>query len=165
MRDYPELVLVKTTMADGTRAAFGRLFDYISGENGGRREIAMTALVIETKPGAEIAMTAPVLQDGGAGGPTEMGFVLPAEFTAATAPLPADPAVTLAVVPARRVATIRFSGSADPDDVAESRVRLEAWMAERGLAPAGAPELAQYNPPWTISALRRNELLIPVAER
>ncbi|MEO1459944.1 MAG: heme-binding protein, partial [Pseudomonadota bacterium] len=70
IRAYPGLVVARTT-APGDRDAatsegFMRLFDYITGENGGAREIEMTAPVIasqgaETTEGAEIAMTAPVI--------------------------------------------------------------------------------------------------------
>src|SRR6056297_2896163 len=76
LRDYCELVVAKTPMKDGSGAAFGRLFDYISGENSGARDIAMTAPVLDTEGagGAEIEMTAPVLQ--GREGSRAMVFVL-----------------------------------------------------------------------------------------
>ncbi|MEM7547544.1 MAG: heme-binding protein [Pseudomonadota bacterium] len=163
IRDYGTLVVVKTPMADGTRAAFGRLFDYISGENGGAREIAMTAPVLnaDAADGAEIAMTAPVLQGGGDG--REMIFILPADLTLATAPLPSDPMVSLGEIEPRRVAVVRYSGSMDDNADAEE-ARLREWMAENGLAPIGPAEVAGYNPPWTLPAYRRNEVLIPIAD-
>jgi AcrR family transcriptional regulator len=51
IRDYGELVLVKTSMGVGDKDAFGRLFDYISGENEGARKIDMTAPVLATLSG------------------------------------------------------------------------------------------------------------------
>ena len=161
LRSYPKLVVVKTAMNDGTRGGFGRLFDYISGANGGKRKIAMTAPVLETEKGTEIAMTAPVLRNQ-AGAGQEMAFILPKEFTAETAPVPTDPAVKLDVIAPRSVAVISFSGVARDDDVAEARRKLEAWIAAKGLTATGPAELAQYNPPWTIPAMRRNEVLIPI---
>jgi hypothetical protein len=165
LRDYPELVLVKTAMSDGTRGSFGRLFDYISGANGGQRKIAMTAPVLERQKGDRIAMTAPVLRAPNDGGEEEMAFILPQDLTRETAPLPTDPAVTLGVIPPRRVAVVRFSGSAGAEDVASNLGKLEDWMSENGLVAAGPPELAQYNPPWTVPAFRRNELIVPVVGR
>ena len=161
LRSYPELVVVKTAMNDGTRGGFGRLFDYISGANGGKRKIAMTAPVLETEKGTEIAMTAPVLRNQTGAG-QEMAFILPKEFTTETAPVPTDPAVILDVIAPRSVAVISFSGVARDDDVAEARRKLEAWIAAKGLTATGPAELAQYNPPWTVPAMRRNEVLIPI---
>ena len=161
IRDYGALVVVKTTMADGSRAAFGRLFDYISGENQGARDIAMTAPVLNAAAeGTEIAMTAPVLQSGE--GDRDMVFVLTEEFTPETAPLPTDPMVTLGAVPPRRVAVVRYSGSMDERAPAEE-AKLRAWIATKGLRAAGPAEVAGYNPPWTLPAYRRNEVLIPVS--
>ncbi|WP_156178283.1 heme-binding protein [Puniceibacterium sp. IMCC21224] len=58
VRGYGELVVAKTPMGEGSRAAFGRLFDYISGTNTGGRDIAMTAPVLNTdnSNGSKIAM-------------------------------------------------------------------------------------------------------------
>ena len=60
---------------------------------------------------------------------------------------------------------IRFNGRADQNDFARETRKLEAWIADRGLRIVGFPEQAQYNPPWTLPAMRRNEVLIPVAQK
>ncbi|MEM9140506.1 MAG: heme-binding protein [Pseudomonadota bacterium] len=161
IRDYPQLVLVKTSM-ETDNDSFMRLFRYISGQNSGEREIAMTAPVLETQAGTEIAMTAPVLRSE-EGGKTEMAFILTDNFTPETAPLPNDPAVTLATIPPRRVAVVNFSGRVDDEMAAEYTAQLQAWIEDQGLTATGPAELAQYNPPWTVPALRRNEILIPVS--
>lgn len=162
VRDYGPLVVVKTGMNDGSRAAFGRLFDYISGENQGAREIAMTAPVLNasSEEGTEIAMTAPVFQSEGEG--REMIFVLTDNFTIDTAPVPNDPAVELATIPPRRMAVAQYSGSLN-DDAPEWEAKLREWMAGARLQATGPAETAGYNPPWTLPAYRRNEVLIPVA--
>ncbi|MEM7743435.1 MAG: heme-binding protein [Pseudomonadota bacterium] len=160
VRDYPALHVVRTTMADGSRDGFGRLFDYISGANTQSDKIAMTAPVLQTE-GEKIAMTAPVLQTTGSE-TRDMIFVLPDPLTAETAPVPTDPTVSLDTIPPRRVAVITFSGRLEDEAVAEKRAELEAWMAAQGLTPIGPAESAGYNPPWTIPALRRNEVLIPI---
>ena len=151
-------------MSDGQRAAFGRLFDYISGENEGATEIAMTAPVLQSaEVGTEIAMTAPVLQSFGADGEREMVFVLTDNFTASTAPEPTDPQVRVTELPARRVAVYRFSGSFSDDAIARSTSMLQEWITEQQLSSIGPPESAGYNPPWTLPPFRRNEVLIPIA--
>ena len=162
VRDYGELVVATTTMTDGSSAAFGRLFDYISGGNAGARKIAMTAPVLNTDAaeGTKITMTAPVLQSSA--GNRKMVFVLPDQFTLETAPLPIDPMVTLAKIASRRVAVIRYSGSINARAPAEE-ARLREWLKTKGLQPLGPVEVAGYNPPWTLPVYRRNEVLIPVA--
>jgi len=162
LRDYGELVVVRTPMTDGSRAAFGRLFDYISGANSGARDIAMTAPVLNTDAadGAKIAMTAPVLQSRE--GAREMVFILPDGLTPQTAPVPTDPRVSLATIPARRVAVVRYSGSMEKRASTEEG-RLRDWLALKALRPTGPAEIAGYNPPWTLPPYRRNEVLIPVA--
>lgn len=163
IRDYPALIVVATPMQDDSSDAFGRLFDYISGENAGETKIAMTAPVLTSaEDGTEIAMTAPVLRAFGADGQREMVFVLTDNFTLDTAPKPTDPKVRLAEIPARRVATIRFSGLFRDPAIAENTGLLQQWMSDQGLMPIGPPEAGGYNPPWTLPPFRRNEVLIPI---
>lgn len=164
VRDYPALVIAKTSMADGSRPAFRRLFAYISGENGGKREIAMTAPVIRNASGTEIAMTAPVIRAEGDDATTEMAFILTPEFSVDTAPAPSNPGVQIAEIPARRVAVIMFSGLAGDAAIAEETEKLKRWIEASGLEQIGPAEVAQYNPPWTIPALRRNEILAPIRD-
>jgi hypothetical protein len=161
LRDYGELVVATTPMTDGSGAAFGRLFDYISGENTGARDIAMTAPVLDTESadGAKIAMTAPVLQSRE--GARDMIFVLPEGMTPQTAPVPTDPRVSIATIPPRRVAVVRYSGVLNRRASTEED-RLRDWLARKGLTPTGPAEIAGYNPPWTLPPFRRNEVLIPV---
>ena len=158
-RGDPGLVLAESHMTGGSRPAFRRMLDYISGENGGKREIAMTAPVIRDDAGAEISMTAPVIRaDRGAA----MAFILTPEFSVDTAPKPTNPAVEIAELQARRVAVVTFSGLAGDEDVAAETEKLRRWIDASGFRENGPAALAQYNPPWTIPALRRNEILIPI---
>ncbi len=90
-----------------------------------------------------------------------MHFVMPAKYTMATLPVPEDPSVTLREVPAQRVAVRTFSGFVTESRVQEETGLLLGWMKERGLEPSAPPQLARYNPPWSIPFLRRNEILVP----
>lgn len=191
IRRYPALVVAKTTVsADGREAAvgtgFNRLFDYISGENRAAEEISMTAPVLiddEGAEGEEIAMTAPVIVEGNEGAAGEgtparreadgqgggqpswtTMFVLPSDYTIENAPRPANEAVTLDTIPARRVAVIRFSGFLDAESVATHRRALDAWLEREGIAHTQEWRSAGYNPPWTLPWLRRNEVMVPLEE-
>jgi hypothetical protein len=150
LRHYERLVLVTTAMPSGMNDQsdpFYKLFDYISGKN----EL--------TK---EIPMTAPVFMDQADETTEFMSFVLPESFSIETAPTPKDPAVKLEEIVNYTVAAITFSGSLNQDTINTHKIILEEWIARKGFEKRGAAKAAGYNPPFTIPALRRNEVLIPV---
>jgi len=176
IRRYQPMVVAVTRVEsedydDAVSTGFRRLFGYITGDNQGAAEIAMTAPVL-TESGAagggggegegdEIAMTAPVLQEEAPGG-WDVTFVLPEEMTLETAPRPTDGRIRIEEVPARRVAVARFSGFLSAENIAENRAALKLWLsgrAETAAAPASAWAAAGYNPPWTIPWARRNEII------
>ncbi len=165
IRDYAPMVVAETVVSGDWNSAgskaFGKLFRYISGENTGANEIAMTAPVIADQSGSgqRIAMTSPVLREADDGG-WRYRFVLPASFTIDSAPAPTNDAVSLAVEPAKQVAVVRFSGLLDRADVEQQTLRLESWMADRQLRAGSIPRWAGYNPPWTLPFMRRNEIMI-----
>lgn len=164
VRKYPPLVVVETTvtgdMTDAGDAAFRPLFRYISGANQRKEEIAMTAPVIQE--GEKIAMTAPVIQEG-KGNSWVVQFVLPVKYTLRTAPLPTDPAVRLRETPARMVAAIRYSGRWSQSNYDEALAELLKGMAAAGLTATGDPVWMRYDAPFTPGFLRRNEILIPIS--
>jgi hypothetical protein len=163
IRDYPELVIVSTAMTADSGAAFGKLFDYISGANQGSRKISMTAPVLQARKGDKVEMTAPVIQGRiGDAESRRMAFVLPENFTVETAPLPIDPSVSLSTIPPRRIAVVRFSGRLSDEAAEAQRVKLTGWMSEQQIEAVGPAESAGYNPPWTLPPLRRNEVFIPI---
>jgi hypothetical protein len=150
LRHYERLVLVATAMPSGMndqRDPFYKLFDYISGKNESTKEIPMTA---------------PVFLDQADETTEFMSFVLPESFSIETAPIPKDPAVKLKEIVNYTVAAITFSGSFNQDNINTHKIILEEWIARKGFEKRGAAKAAGYNPPFTIPALRRNEVLIPV---
>jgi len=165
IRDYPALVVAETTVSGGQKeaasAGFRRLAGYIFGGNRGKRKIAMTAPVAQQPTGEKIAMTAPVAQTL-SGDQWVVRFTMPSGSTLATLPEPNDASVKLREVPPARFAVVRFSGLARPDDVAAQTAALSRWIDGRRLKATGPATLAQYNPPWTLWFLRRNEVMIPV---
>ena len=167
LRSYGAYLIAETrvdgSFDDAGNAAFQRLFRYISGANRGQRKIAMTAPVVQQSArGTDIAMTAPVRQETDAMGGYRVAFIIPAEFTRATAPEPTDPQVTLREVPAQTMAVQRYSGRWTEKLYREQETRLRALLEKHNLAPTGAPVYARYNAPFVPWPLRRNEVMVPV---
>lgn len=167
IRDYAPLVMAETVVEGDWGAAgsksFRRLFRYISGDNISASEIAMTAPVIadQSATGQRISMTTPVLREADDAG-WRYRFVLPAEFTLATAPAPLDESVKIIEEPARQVAVVRFSGLLGQSAIDQQTSRLAEWLTSRGLSAVSPPRWAGYNPPWTLPFMRRNEIMIEV---
>ena len=168
LRRYEPMIVAETlvsgSMDDASGSGFRLIADYIFGNNtarsGGDGKISMTAPVTMAAQSQEISMTAPVSMERSAG-KWRVHFVMPSKYTLDTLPTPNNPAVTLRGVPATHYAVIRFSGLAGENKVAAKATKLKAWLEEKGLEPLGRPELARYNPPWTLPFLRRNEVMIP----
>lgn len=167
IRNYESMVLVSADMSgDGRNSAFRKLFRYISGENQGAKEIAMTAPVFmngdqPSGQGTEIAMTAPVLMNN-QDGKSMMSFVMPKDFTLQNTPKPKDPTLLVSEVKNYKVATIQFSGTLSESNVAEHTKILQDWMKTAGYIAISAPVEAGYNGPMTLPMLRRNEILIQI---
>jgi hypothetical protein len=166
IREYAPYVVAETRVAGGFRdvgnEGFRRLFAYISGENRGTAKIAMTAPVTQQAAPEKIAMTAPVTQQAD-GDVYRIAFVLPSQYTLASAPVPTNPEVRLAEVPARRVVAVRYSGLWSAENYKEALAQLTAFAQQRGLQLTGEPVYARYDPPFMPWFLRRNEILVEIA--
>lgn len=157
VREFPDAELrryARCTVADVTETgspeqvgsrAFGPLVRYISSEN--------------------LAMTAPVLQQATAEQDRwTVSFVLPGGRSLAHYPFPADSKVTLREVPEHLAMATRWSGRWSQSSVDAHTRELRASIATAGLREVGPPVWARYDPPWKPWFLRRNEVLIEVAE-
>lgn len=184
IRQY-SAVIVAQTFVDGdlstaSNRGFRLIADYIFGnnssadtpENNASKKIAMTAPVsVEPAATEKIAMTAPVsVQPQNEPGTGLMlskrwrvQFTMPREYTLATLPKPRNPAVTLIEVPSKTMAVLVFSGFAGADKVQQKTDELLIWLQEKNKKIIATPQLARYNPPWTLPFMRRNEILVEIA--
>lgn len=147
IREYPEMVVVSTSMDDtdpNDSTSFMRLFRYISGDN---------------ENDSKIAMTTPVFTSG-AGGSGEMSFVVPKEVVADGAPSAINRMVKIDTVSAGRFAVYRFNGAWDLERFELSKNKLKDWMRKHQINAAAEPIVANYDPPFTPSFLKRNEILV-----
>jgi hypothetical protein len=146
IRHYDPVIQAITNQPAGAGNGFRRLAGFIFGGNSEKLSIAMTAPVQENLDSSA----------------HEMAFTLPREFQLEDLPTPDDPAVIIAPVPPRTVAVLRFSGWASDKKVVAMREQMSAQLLKLGLTTHGDWLLNQYNPPWTLPFLRRNELWIEV---
>lgn len=145
---------------------FRRLAGYIFGGNTRKQSIAMTAPVTASSAASssmKIAMTAPVTaQPSSSSSLVRVTFTMPAGFTLESLPTPNDRAVVLEAVDQRLVAVRRFSGFAGDAAFERERQALIAELPSFGVRAVGEPELARYDPPWTLPFFRRNEVAVEV---
>jgi len=167
IRDYPPLVVAEVTRKGDRQTAlsagFSPLAGYIFAKEREGDRVAMTAPVTQ-QPAERIAMTAPVTQSSTEPGAWSVRFIMPARYDLASLPAPARDDVRLEQIPARRTAVVRFSGRTTDTLIGEQERALRDWIAARGLQSVGEPVYAYYNDPFTPGFLRRNEVMIELAQ-
>lgn len=173
LRRYDEQLVAQTWVSGdqdtASRQGFKILADYIFGNNtapsGESSKISMTAPVtmqsdnLNGQASQKIAMTAPVSMQQN-NGKWRVQFTMPSQYTMQTLPKPNNPDVKIVQVPAQTYGVIKFSGLAGSKKVAKKTETLKSWMQTQKLVITGTPELARYNPPWTLPFMRRNEVMI-----
>ena len=148
VRRYEPTIQAQTALENSaaTTSGFRRLANYIFGGNEADMEIAMTAPVQET-----LNTPRPI-----------MAFTMPAAYSIEDLPRPTAPTVTLREIPGKTVAVIRFSGWATDSRVEHKTAQLLAELERREIQVVGELSLNQYNPPWTLPFLRRNEVMVEI---
>ena len=165
IRDYPEILSAEVTI-QGERykainTGFRVLADYIFGNNSTKAQIAMTAPVIQQ--GTKINMTAPVIQQQ-AGDGWSVRFVMPANYTKESLPTPNNQEVAIITVPATKYVVIRFSGRNTDINIQDHLALLLKYIEKNNLKTTGTPVMAFYNPPWILPFLRRNEIFLELRD-
>lgn len=152
LRRYDPAILVHVTVTGSPQTAgtigFGPLVRYISGDN---------------QPGRRMAMTSPVLQESQSPDTHVISFVLPQDVSIDDIPRPRDARVSTTAVPAREMAARTYIGRWTQRKFDENAAELVAVLARDGIATVRAPSWARYDPPWTPPFLRRNEVLVEIA--
>ena len=167
LRAYAPMIIAEVSVQGSLKSAsnqgFRLIADYIFGNNiasnGEKQKVAMTAPVtVQAQP-----KLLNVTQQGGAQEQEwKVHFVMPSEYSMSALPKPNNPNVKLKEVSERYYASLRFAGLTGEKKVARKTKELQEWMATKNLTAKGQPELARYNPPWTLPFARRNEVLIEV---
>lgn len=130
----------------GMNVGFNRLFKFITGGNESKQKIAMTT---------------PVFMTGNESN-TTMAFVMPVKFTAEKVPQPVDATVKVRELPAGRFAVMRFSGGRSAKNEKQALDQLKHWMAVERMTELSPPMYGYFDPPWTPTFLRRNEVMLRI---
>jgi len=146
IRAYAPRVMAVTGMQGDSDSGFRVLAGYIFGGNTEEQKIAMTAPVQQSMAGEK-----------------EMAFMMPAEYALEDLPAPEDQRVSFREAPAYTAAVLQFSGWASAEKADEKWQQLRGFLIAEGIDITGEPTLNQYNPPWTLPFMRRNEIIVPVA--
>lgn len=156
-------ITIQENEESARNAGFRKLAAFIFGENRGSTEIAMTAPVVQSSGSAQqIAMTAPVAAQPSGNDSWVIRFFMPSTYTEQTLPRPKDPSIRIVTAPPQITAVYRFTGSRSASAMADGRAKLrEALRGGRWVA-VGNTEDWFYDPPWTLSGLRRNEVAVSV---
>lgn len=174
LRHYAPILIAQTIvegdMDTASNKGFRLIADFIFGNNltassDQATKIAMTAPVTVEPQSSKIAMTAPVTMEPQLGSTQQwrVHFVMPSQYTLATIPKPKNNAVTLLELPSKYFVVHRYSGFNTMARVQEKTDEALAWAAQQSLKVVGTPQLARYDPPWTLPMFRRNEIMVEVA--
>ena len=155
IRQYEPLVIAEITMEGERGEAIGNGFrgiaDYIFGNNSNKKQEV-----------EKISMTAPVMQQK-EGNKWHIRFVMPSHYTLETLPAPNNPDVKLTTLPAKQFVVITFSGTASEANIDKHLALLRDYMQDKRIKTSGEPVYAFFNPPFTLPALRRNEIMLEIA--
>ena len=146
IRAYAPRVMAGTGMEEDADGGIRVLAAYIFGGNAKEEKIAMTAPVQQSMAGEK-----------------EMAFMMPAKYALDDLPAPEDQRVSFREAPAYTAAVIRFSGWASAEKADKNWQQLRRFLIAKDIDITGEPTLNQYNPPWTLPFMRRNEIIVPVA--
>lgn len=167
IRSYGTQLIAKITMHGMSfdyfrEHAFEKLADYIFEGNMKNKSIPMTAPVIhEHGKGEQVPMTTPVYQEESGAGVWTMSFILPKEYTLATAPQPKNKDIVLEVVEPYEVACVSYSGHNSIDKIKMHERELAAWLVDHSeYVPTGKYMIAQYDAPFVIPFLKKNEIQV-----
>ena len=154
IRDYDKMMVahtkIKRKFRESTNTGFRRIANYIFGGNDQSMEIAMTAPVLTKFP---TDMTSNVF---------EVSFVMPKEHNLKSLPSPNLETVTISEKQLGRVAVFKFGGWATENRTKYYIDQLINSLKKEQIDTFGDIMVAQYNSPWVIPPIRKNEIIIAI---
>lgn len=165
LRLYQSAVIAQVQVSGDQKEAltggFRILADYIFGKNTQRTSLDMTSPVVAQPE--NITMTSPVTSQS-TGNTMTVSFFMPPGYSLHTLPEPEDSRIRFLELPERKLAAIGFSGSWNPQRFSERAEALVGRLRLDNFQPVGEPINAYYDPPFMPPFMRRNEVLISIAD-
>lgn len=165
VRLYQSAIIAQVQVNGDQKEALNRGFKilagYIFGKNTRRMSLDMTSPVVAHPE--KLDMTSPVTSQS-TGNTMTVSFFMPPGYSLHTLPEPEDKRIRLLELPERKLAAITFSGSWNPRSFTEHAEALVARLRLNNLQPIGEPFDAYYDPPFMPPFMRRNEVLISIAD-
>ena len=140
------LVEVQGERKEAIRGGFKMLADYIFGNNKSKEDIPMTAPVRQQK-----------FQEN-----WQISFIMPSEYNMETLPQPNNKNISLKELPSKKYIVINFSGMISDQNIALNEEKLKKYIFENEIQSLSTPIYAFYNPPWILSFMRRNEIMMEI---
>ena len=151
VRRYGELILASLTLENVNfdefrNQAFPRLANYLFGQNRGKISMAMTSPVLHYNSGLQ---------------KWTMSFVMPSKYSLRNAPKPKDHDIRLEVMTPFEAVVVTFTGNNTLENIERHEQELTHWLAfKNDLKPEGKYLFAQYDGPFVIPFLKRNEVMV-----
>ena len=180
VRRYAPMLIAETLvhgdMDEASNKGFRLIADFIFGNNqlpgsDQKSKIAMTAPVTIEPQSSKIAMTAPVTVQSesadaslGSAKRWRIQFVMPDSYTLADIPKPRNEAVQLREIPSKYFVVHKYSWLNTQSRVQQKTQETFRWAEQKSLRVSGTPQLARYDPPWTLPMFKRNEIMIEIAK-
>jgi hypothetical protein len=140
---------VKGSFEEAPNEAFKRLANYIFGENEAHENLGMTSPVF---------MARAQHRNGNSDEAWMMSFVLSEDFNEVTLPRPRSSLIHIKRIPSLTVASLRYGGNNELDKMEQYAEELQQWIKKYPVYQATSEaRWAQYDAPFTIPILKRNE--------
>ena len=161
LRQYPKYLVAQVTyenidMEPAMNKAFHDLAGFIFGDN----------TAVDGSGSVKIPMTSPVITEQIGERKYKVSFVMPHHYTAETLPVPNNDQISILYVEPQEMAAVSWKGAVPSEKhVAEKTAELESIIDHNSFDHVGNAMLFEYDPPFTPSWMRNNEVLYKVEKK
>ena len=167
IRQYQNRLVIETLVRSSRLTeteGFHTLASFIFGKNKEHKKIAMTSPVEVRENDRCAAGSGPgdaLLGKLGSSGMI-MRFNLPQDLKEDEIPTPLDVNINISKADVQLIAVVRFTGAWDESAFQERAQGLLADLQTTMYRQIGPISSFRYDPPWTLTCFRRNEIAVPV---